>query len=67
MAAQHPTNLDHDSRRHKELAASFGYQSGAGLMVIVVNVGRSNEDAAVDDDHVPSSEFRMSSTRSERS
>ena len=67
MTAQHPADFDHDSRRHEELAPSFGYQSGTGLIVIVVNVRRRDEDAAVDDDHAPSSELRISSTRSDRS
>jgi len=67
VTSQHPADFDHHSGWDDELAPSLDKKSGAGFVVIVINVGGGDEHTGIDNDHAPNSALRISSTRTDRS
>lgn len=67
MTAEHPAHFDHDASGNDQLLAAFLDKSGVGNVVAIIDISGGDERAAVDDNHLPSSALRISSTRSERS
>ena len=67
VTPNNPADFDHDPRRNHELFTTLLEELHASMVMTVVCVSSGDEDAAVNDDHEPSSALRISSTCSERS